>query len=351
MIDLHDNVAEYYGETLQSSDDLLTNACCTMTRPPEHIARLLPLIADEVKDKYYGCGLTIPSCVKGLDVLDLGSGSGRDCYLVSALVGEAGHVTGVDMTDAQLSTARKYIEHHRDAFGFRNSNVEFVKGNIEALDELEFNPASFDLVISNCVINLAADKQKVLDDVFRLLRPGGEIYFSDVYADRRVPLALREDKVLWGECLSGALYWNDFIGMARKAGFVDPRLVESHSISIHSEDVEKRVGDIRFYSASYRLMKIEGLEASCEDYGQAVVYNGGIDEEPHGFSLDAHHYFPKGKTIPVCGNTFRMIHQSRYRPFFDFFGNEDVHYGIFEGCGIVMPFQADDSSAAQASCC
>ena len=153
-------VQNYYGKELQTSSDLKTNACCTLTAPPKHIRDALKNVADEVQAKYYGCGLTLPDNIEGLRILDLGSGSGRDCYIAAQLVGEKGAVVGVDMTDEQLEVANKYLDHHAERFGFKN--VEFLKGNIEELDQLGLEPNSFDLIISNCVINLATDKLKVL---------------------------------------------------------------------------------------------------------------------------------------------------------------------------------------------
>ena len=111
MRDLHSEVQEYYGTEVTTSDDLKTNACCTLTPPPKHIRSALKLVADEVQAKYYGCGLTIPDAIEGLKILDLGSGSGRDCYIASQLVGENGYVVGVDMTDEQLNVAKKYIDY------------------------------------------------------------------------------------------------------------------------------------------------------------------------------------------------------------------------------------------------
>lgn len=99
--------------------------------------------------------------------------------------------------------------------GYAAPNVLFKKGYIERLGELGLPEASFDIVISNCVINLSPDKRAVLEGAFRLLKPGGELYFSDVYSDRRVPTRLTKDPVLWGECLTGALYWNDFLHLAQ----------------------------------------------------------------------------------------------------------------------------------------
>lgn len=347
---VHEEVQNYYGQELQQSSDLKTNACCTLVAPPKYILEALRKVHDEVQAKYYGCGLTIPDQVEGLRILDLGSGSGRDCYIASQLVGENGSVVGVDMTDEQLEVANKYIEHHREVFGYSKTNVTFVKGNIERLDELNFEPGSFDLIISNCVINLAVDKQKVLNDAFQLLKVGGEMYFSDVYADRRVPQNLQENSVLWGECISGALYWNDFLNIARKAGFTDPREVEDKPVTVENVELEALLGDIKFYSVTYRLFKIDGLETDCEDYGQAVRYKGGIVGAEHAFDLDGHHNFPKGKIMSVCGNTFKMLHDTRYNSAFDFFGDWSTHYGIYEGCGGKMPFN-DSLVGNAASCC
>ena len=352
MATVHEEVQYYYGKQLEKSEDLKTNACCTIAPPPQHIRKALAEVHDEVQAKYYGCGLTIPDHVEGLRILDLGSGSGRDCYIASKLVGEAGYVVGVDMTDEQLDVANKYVDYHTEKFGYQKPNVTFLKGNIEALDELNLEPNSFDLIISNCVINLATDKLKVLRDAYALLKPGGEMYFSDVYSDRRIPKKLQEDRVLWGECLSGALYWNDFLNYSKAAGFTDPRAVENKPITIENIEVEERVGPIQFYSVTYRLFKLEGLESDCEDYGQAVAYKGGITGADFAFDLDDHHHFPKGKIMTVCGNTYRMLNDTRFKAYFDFYGTWDTHYGIFEGCGGAMPFDAgSDSDNVAGSCC
>lgn len=353
MSTIHDSVKDYYGKELQSTTDLKTNACCTSVAPPLEIKQALKNIHSEVLDKYYGCGLTIPSEVKGLRILDLGSGSGRDCYIAAQLVGESGEVVGVDMTNEQLDVANKHLEYHREKFGYEKSNVEFVKGNIENLDELNFASESFDLIISNCVINLASNKDKVLADAFKLLKPGGEMYFSDVYSDRRISKELQNDQVLWGECLSGALYWNDFMSAARKSGFSDPRVAEDDPITIENQGLEEKVGNIKFFSVTYRLFKIDGLEEYCEDYGQAVRYKGTLSAEKENLYLDEHHEFPKGKIMSVCGNTFRMLNDTRYQKHFDFFGDWSTHYGIYEGCGTDIPFSnkneaSDDSSGG---CC
>jgi len=228
--------------------------------------------------------------------------------------------------------------------------TRFLSGHIEELDQLEIEPGSIDVIVSNCVINLSPEKAAVFEGAHRLLKPGGEMYFSDVYADRRVPSCVSEDPVLYGECLGGALYWGDFLRLARASGFIDPRLVESRPIAPQNEAVATRIAGINYYSATYRLFRIDGLEDACEDYGQAVVYKGSIAGHEHSFALDTHHRIDSGRVFPVCGNTSRMLAESRFAEHFEFIGNRDKHYGIFPGCGSVCPFE-EDGSATPGACC
>lgn len=337
---MHDIVKSYYGQHLQSSGDLKTSACCDASAVPDWLKPLLGNIHPDVLSRYYGCGLVCPPLLEGCRVLDLGSGSGRDVYALAQLVGPKGEVTGVDMTDEQLAVANQYLAFHGEKFGY--DNVRFLKGYIEKLDELDLEPESFDVIVSNCVVNLSPDKEAVLKGIMRLLKPGGEFYFSDVYANHRVPEAVRDDPVLYGECLGGALYWNDFTSLGRKCGFADPRLVEDRPLDITDPELSRRVGDLRFFSATYRLFKLENLESDCEDYGQAVIYLGGIPEHKDRFVLDKHHHMETGRVFPVCGNTWRMLHDSRFKDHFQFIGDFSRHFGIFAGCGVSLPFDEGD---------
>jgi ubiquinone/menaquinone biosynthesis C-methylase UbiE len=344
-------VKDYYGKTLKSTKDLKTSACCDCGSLPAHLERLLENVHQEVKEKYYGCGLVAPAALEGRRILDLGSGSGRDAFMLAQLVGPEGEIVGVDMTDEQLATANEHIGWHIARFGYTKPNVRFIKGYIEKLGELGLKPQSFDVIVSNCVINLSVDKAAVLRGAFDLLKPGGELYFADVYSDRRLPEAVRSDPVLYGECLGGALYWNDFLPLAKQAGFQDPRLVSSRPIEIEEEPVLRKLGQAKFFSATYRLFKLSGLETACEDYGQAVIYKGGLAEEPDAFVLDGHHLIERGKVFPVCGNTWRMLADTRFAPYFDFIGDFSTHYGIFPGCGTSIPFASDGAAAATGGGC
>ena len=346
-----ENSQDYYGKVLGGSADLRTDACCTFEMPSDAVQRALKNVHEEVKARYYGCGLVVPQALEGCRVLDLGSGSGQDVYLLAQLVGPNGHVTGVDATPEQLAVAREYQGWHAEQFGF--ANVDFVEGDIEKLGELGLEEGSFDVIVSNCVINLVADKEAVFRAAHRLLKPGGELYFSDVYADRRVPEHLLSDPVLHGECLSGALYWGDFDRLAKAAGFADPRLVTDRPLGINDREVKAKLDGINFVSATYRLFKLDGLEPQCEDYGQAVRYKGTLQGHPRMFELDVHHAIEAGRTFPICGNSWLMLAETRFAEHFEFIGDFSKHYGVFPGCGTDAPFgqSASESTSAGAACC
>jgi ubiquinone/menaquinone biosynthesis C-methylase UbiE len=349
-----ESVKNYYGKVLGSSKDLKTSACCSAEAMPAHLRPIVSMIHPEVLDKFYGCGSPIPSALEGKTVLDLGSGTGRDCYILSKLVGAQGKVIGVDMTDEQIAVAQKHIPYHTEKFGFTKPNVEFRKGYIEDLSTAGIEPNSVDLVVSNCVVNLSPNKKKVFSEVFRALKPGGEIYYSDVFSTRRVPKPLTEDPILLGECLGGALYIEDFRRILQDLGVRDYRVVSSAPLSLSNTEVFRKAGMIEFYSITIRAFKMD-LEDRCEDFGQVATFKGGICELPHGFTFDKDHYFEKNKPQAVCSNTARMLSQSRYGKYFSIMGDESTHYGLFEcgpkfsGNSTVSTVGANTSNAA--SCC
>jgi SAM-dependent methyltransferase len=345
------NAQDYYGRVLGGTGDLRTDACATPEAPSPALGAALANVHPDVKARYFGCGLIAPACLDGMRVLDLGCGSGQDAYVLAQCVGQNGFVVGVDATREQLDLARKHAEWHRQRFGYARSNVEFLEGDIAKLHQSNLAPDSFDVIVSNCVFNLVDDKAAVFAAAHRLLKPGGELYFADVYADRRLPAAFRSDPVLHGECLAGALYWNDFLRLAKGAGFLDPRLVTSRPLAIGDDDVARKIAPARFYSATYRLFKLDGLESACEDYGQAVRYKGGVGGLEAAFMLDGHHIIEAGRMFPVCGNTYSMLHDTRFAPYFEFFGDTRRHFGIFKGCGVDLPFSEGAGSAPAPSCC
>ncbi|OBX19419.1 methyltransferase type 11 [Erythrobacter sp. QSSC1-22B] len=346
-----ENSQDYYGKVLASSADLRTDACCTAEAPPPAMLAALRNVHEDVRARYYGCGLVAPQAIAGCHVLDLGSGSGQDAYVLAQMVGEAGSVTGIDATPEQLEVARRHEDWHRERFGYAQANTRFLEGDIEKLLELDLPEGHFDVIVSNCVINLVADKRAVFDAAWRLLKPGGELYFSDVYAERRVPEPLREDPVLHGECLSGALYWGDFVALAKSAGFRDPRLVTSRPLGIEDPALQDKLAGIAFHSATYRLFKLEELESQCEDYGQAVRYKGTVAGQERVFELDGHHHIEAGRVFPICGNSWLMLAATRFADHFDFIGDFSTHYGVFPDCGVAVPFGAIGGDPQPAAPC
>ncbi|NXN09705.1 AS3MT methyltransferase, partial [Indicator maculatus] len=301
---------DYYGKELQKSEDLKTNACVTLARPlPKVVRDALEHVHKEVVARYYGCGLVIPEALESCQILDLGSGSGRDCYLLSQLVGEQGHVTGIDMTKDQVELAKKHISYHMDKFGYQKPNVEFLQGYIEKLGDAGLADESYDIIISNCVINLAPDKRAVLHEAYRVLKPGGEMYFSDVYASQRLSETIWKHRVLWGECLAGALYWEDLYSIAKEVGFKTPCLVSASPITIGCKELEDIVGDCRFVSATFRLFKVpDGSQAGPSQ----VTYSGGIVGHERELVFDANFTFKKGEAVDVDAEMAMILQSSRF---------------------------------------
>lgn len=311
--DIRAQVREYYGAMLAGSDDLKTNAtCCTEQRPPKYVLDVMPLIADEVISRFYGCGSPIPPALEGCTVLDLGCGTGRDVFVLSKLVGENGTVIGVDMTPEQLEVAERHRNEQAHAFGFEKSNVDLRAGFIEDLAAIGIEDESIDLVVSNCVINLSPFKDQIFSEIFRVLKPGGELYFSDVFCDRRLPDEVRNDPVLRGECLGGALYLEDFRRMMARHGWASYTFTSVDEIHVGDLALETKLGFCSFTSRTVRAIKAEGLEDLEENYGQIVRYNGGMPEMPRYFDLNEEIRLIKGRDYAVSGNLAAMIEQSRY---------------------------------------
>ncbi|KAJ2693024.1 hypothetical protein H4R19_006062, partial [Coemansia spiralis] len=311
------SVKEYYGQVLGSSKDLKTNACTAGAAPHSMVRGIIRTVPAAVNDKFYGCGNPIPLGIEGKDVLDLGSGSGRDCYVAAALVGPGGSVTGVDMTDEQLQTARDNIKPFSETLGFA-PNIRFVTGYIEMLAEAGIAASSVDICISNCVINLSPDKRKVLEGVYQALRPGGEMYFSDVYADVALPDSVRTHDVLLGECIGGALPVDEFEQMAMSVGFARPRVESVGHIAIQDTELKALVGSTKFFSITYRLFKVEDEKGAANaDGGLAATYLGTIAGHEERYVLDVDNVFAAGAATAVSSSTAAILSTSWLSRFFE----------------------------------
>jgi arsenite methyltransferase len=365
MAATHEKVQDYYGKKLQKTEDLKTTACTTSCGGsfPQVIKKALADCHEEVVSKYYGCGPVFPEAVEGCHVLDLGSGSGRDCFVLSKLVGEKGYVTGVDMTQEQLDLANSHIDYHMRLFGHSKPNVEFRKGFIEDLSTANIEDTSQDIVVSNCVICLCSDKKAVFREACRVLKPGGEMYISDVYNSRQVPEEIVKDEVLWSEGISGALQWEEFLRLACDIGFSPPMLVDVAHLVVQDSKLRNIVGDLRSCSATYRLFKRHpGVNANIEDGLLQVKYKGTITDVPDTFKLAWDIALKAHLPARLPASIVSAILSSRLAPHFDISPASPqavatTHYKSAQDLLTVNPFNLlDDESCckhntAGKSCC
>ena len=193
-----------------------------------------------------GCGIPTQFALikEGDSVLDLGSGAGNDCFVARAIVGETGKVTGIDFTDAMLEKARV----NNEKLGF--SNVEFVKGDIE---EMPLTDNQFDVIVSNCVLNLVPDKTKAFAEIYRVLKPTGHFCVSDVVIKGELPEKLQKDAEMYAGCVSGAIDINEYIEIIEKQGF--------KSIEIHKQkEIEIPVEILKEYLIEEEIQQFKNKE-------------------------------------------------------------------------------------------
>lgn len=253
--------------------------CCAVQYRPE----LLKIIPAEVIERDYGCGDPSQHVHPGETVLDLGSGTGKICFIAAQIVGPTGHVIGIDMTDEMLAVARRAAPVVAERLGY--ATVEFRKGRIqdlgldlEKLDELLVSSPvtdatsflaveemvkelrctqplvadqSVDVVVSNCVLNLVATsaKRDLFSEIFRVLKNGGRAVISDIVSDRDVPVAMQQDPELWSGCISGALTETSFIEAFTQAGFNSIRVLKRDA------DPWRTVNGIDFRSVTLEATK------------------------------------------------------------------------------------------------
>ena len=324
-------VLERYSEGANARQESL---CC----PVDYQTDLLKILPEEIIEKDYGCGDPSLYVREGDVVLDLGSGSGKICYIAAQLVGDSGKIIGVDMNKDMLALSRKYQIEMAEKIG--NDNVQFLRGKIQdlgldvdAMDVwLRSNPVknandlaaleewklkhtqespliadnSVDLVISNCVLNLVSDqeKQQLVNEIFRVTKPDGRIAISDIISDEIIPGYLKKDKHLWSGCISGAFQELEMLQMFQKAGFIGV------SYDKWSEAPWQVVEGIEFRSVT--LTAIKGEQAGCFDKGHAAIYRG-----PFSFVVDDEgHEFPRGERMAVSERTFNLLSKDPYKDSF-----------------------------------
>ena len=299
--------------------------CC----PTEYVGNYLEILPEEIIAKDYGCGDPTRYVNEGETVVDLGSGAGKNCYILAQKLGAEGKIIGVDFNDEMLSLARKYQEEIASKLGYYNT--EFVKGKIQDLKLnlakvqtwLQSNPItsiegvsnyeaecdrlrnqeplipdnSVDVVISNCVLNLVRpqDKRQLFAEIFRVLKRGGRAVISDIVCDEDPTPAILKDPELWSGCISGAFREDMFLKMFESAGFYGIEILK------REEQPWQVVDGIEFRSMTVRAYK--GKEGECWERKQAVIYKGPWKQVQD----DDGHTFCRGERMAVCDKTYQIM--------------------------------------------
>jgi arsenite methyltransferase len=310
--------------------------CC----PVDYNSDYLKVIPQEVIERDYGCGDPSLYLREGETVLDLGSGTGKLCFIAAQIVGPNGKVIGVDLTDEMLEVARRNAPIVAARIGY--ANVEFRKGRIQdlALDlelldrQLKQNPitdaASFlaadelaeelrvkhpliasesvDVVVSSCVLNLVEPKSKrqLFEEILRVLKKGGRAVISDIVSDEEVPEEMQNDPELWSGCVSGALTEEGILTAFENAGFYGIQILK------RNVDAWRTVQGIEFRSVTLEAFK--GKQGECFERNQAVIYRGPFKEVLD----DDNHRMERGKRYAVCDKTYNLYKKVPYREFFEF---------------------------------
>lgn len=298
--------------------------------PERRIDRIMRDLAPEVVDHFSGVGSPIPECITGARVIDLGCGTGRDVFVAAALAGPGGFVMGLDTEQGPLEIARRNIESTIERFGWNVPNVAFRKGSIEKMRDAEIYDEDYDVAISNRALSLVPDRLKALKEIYRILKPGGEFHFADLFSDRRI--APEEGDANFG----AVMYEGDFTRLARKAGFSDPRVLARRRVDAGEPH------HAAFFAVTLRLFKIAEQETPEENYGQAATYLGTIEGCPHRFALDEDNLFETGRSLLVGGNTARILELSRFSSHFSVCGGQKRHFGPFAKQNPPKPRQGDE---------
>src|SRR6266545_3979778 len=211
---IHDTVREHYAERIKNNASCCGPSDCCSTESSLYPADLLATLPEGETNVSYGCGdpITLASLQAGQTVLDLGSGAGLDCFFAAKKVGETGKVIGVDMTPEMIERAQSSAKR------LNIQSVEFRQGYLE---ELPVESNIVDVIISNCVINLAPDKSKVFAEAFRVLKPGGKLAVSDIVTDGPLPDSVKQSLSAWAGCMAGAVEAKDYVSMMESTGFTD----------------------------------------------------------------------------------------------------------------------------------
>jgi SAM-dependent methyltransferase len=231
---IHDTVREHYAERIKNNASCCGSSDCCSAESSLYPADLLATLPEGETNVSYGCGdpITLASLQAGQTVLDLGSGAGLDCFFAAKKVGEMGKVIGVDMTPEMIERAQSSAKR------LNIQNVEFRQGYLE---ELPVESNTVDVIISNCVINLAPDKSKVFAEAIRVLKPGGKLAVSDIVTDGPLPEAIKKSLSAWAGCVAGAVEATDYISMMEAVGFTN---ISITPVFFEKETIDSAINDM-----------------------------------------------------------------------------------------------------------
>jgi MoaA/NifB/PqqE/SkfB family radical SAM enzyme/SAM-dependent methyltransferase len=271
--DEHASVGSFYSQAAEDVNEDIIN-------PVHYNEDLIAHIPVEARMRSYGCGSPVMDCAlkTGESLVDLGSGTGVECYIASKLVGPTGKVYGLDMLDNMLERANKAKDKVADELGY--ANIEFLKGYLE---DIPLEDKSIDAVISNCVINLSSNKRKTFSEVARILKGGGRIVISDIIHCEPVPLEIKKNEKLRGECIGGAMYERDLFGLLADLGFEHIRVVKRF--------LYREIKGYPFYSLTYQAQQPSSKRE------RSIIYRGPFA----GVITDEGQIIPRGETrhIPL----------------------------------------------------
>ncbi len=320
--DIESAVLERYQEGARQQQPSL---CC----PTEYEGNYTKILPEEIIVKDYGCGDPTRYVHAGETVVDLGSGAGKNCYILAQKVGAEGKIIGVDFNDEMLSLARKYQGEMADKLGYRNT--KFVKGKIQdlklPLDKLQtwlqVNPINsvdkiaeyeaqcdrlrqeepliadntVDVVISNCVLNLVRpqDKRQLFAEIYRVLKRGGKAVISDIVCDEDPTPNILNDPELWSGCIAGAFREDNFLKMFEDAGFYGIEILK------REETPWQVIDGVEFRSMTVSAYK--GKDGACWERKQSVIYKGPWKQVQD----DDDHIFCRGERMAVCDKTYQIM--------------------------------------------
>jgi MoaA/NifB/PqqE/SkfB family radical SAM enzyme/SAM-dependent methyltransferase len=308
-------VKNYYSTAATDTKEDILNPVCYTDEDISHIP-------EKYRFRGYGCGSPVldAEIKAGETVVDLGSGRGIEIFIAARIVGKKGQSIGIDMLDPMLAIAEQGATEVRKNLRF--DNIEFRKGYLE---ELPLKTDSTDLMLSNCVLNLSADKRRAFAEIFRSLKPGGRLVISDVVCEEEPDAAIRNDAELQGECIAGALLQKDLVGLLEESGFVDIRLLKRFPYRV--------VRDHPFFSLTFAAWK------PGESQPVPVIYRGPLPQLP---LPDGTFLFPGQKTLIAKS---LAEHLDEHIFLLDSDDGSVTNLDLADGCACALPPETTTSPA------